>query len=158
MSRGRRARDGAAPRSRAAAALLVAATVALGLLSRRAGDPLPRVVAAYAGDVLWAAMVLWLLALLAPRARTPALAAGALAIAVAVEASQLWRVPWLDAVRATRAGALALGQGFLWSDLACYAGGVALAALLDVALRRRGRAGRADAGGRRDAGAPPPRA
>lgn len=30
--------------------------------------------------------------------------------------------------------ALALGHGFMWSDLACYAVGVAAAALLDVAL------------------------
>ena len=105
--------------------------MALGLLSRRHPAALPPVVATYAGDVLWAAMVFGLLALVRPRARTRELAAAALAIATLVEVSQLWRAPWLDALRATRVGALALGHGFLWSDLACYAVGVAVAALLD---------------------------
>jgi len=50
--------------------------------------------------------------------------------------SQLYHAPWLDAVRATRPGALALGQGFLWSDLACYAAGVGAAALIDLSMRR----------------------
>jgi len=43
--------------------------------------------------------------------------------------------PWLDALRATTFGALALGQGFLGSDPLCYAGGVALAVV--VLIRRR---------------------
>ena len=81
-------------------------------------------------------MVLWLLAILAPRARTLALAGAALTLSVAVEVSQLYHAPWLDAARDTRLGALALGRGFLWSDLLCYGAGVAGAALLDGALRR----------------------
>ncbi len=80
-------------------------------------------------------MVFWLVALLVPRAPTARLAAAALAIAVAVEISQLYRAPWLDAIRATRGGALVLGQGFLWSDLVCYTTGVVAAALLDRAIR-----------------------
>ena len=127
----------APPRSRPVLAALLVATIALGLASRRFGDALPGVVAAYAGDALWAAMAFWLAALVAPGARTHRLAACALAFAVAVEASQLHRAPWLDAIRATRPGALVLGQGFLWSDLACYAVGVGAAALLDGALGRR---------------------
>lgn len=97
----------------------------------------PDWMARYAGDALWATMVFWWLALLAPRARTWALGAAAFGIAVTVEISQLVHAPWLDALRATRVGALVLGQGFLWSDLACYAVGAGLAALLDHALRPR---------------------
>jgi hypothetical protein len=41
------------------------------------------------------------------------------------------------AVRETRLGALALGQGFLWSDIACYAVGIAVAAVIDAQTRRR---------------------
>ena len=137
---GAAAEPGSAPvagRSRIRCAALALATVALGLASRRFAPALPDVVAAYAGDTLWAAMVFWLLAIAAPRAGTGRLAVAALAIAVAVEASQLHRAPWLDAIRATRLGALALGQGFLWSDLACYAAGVALAAAVDPWLVRR---------------------
>ena len=127
-------------RSRPPVAVLLVATVALGLASRRYGDTLPRVVAAYAGDTLWAAMVFWLLALALPHAATLRLAAGALGVATAVELSQLHHAPWIDAIRATRLGALALGHGFLWSDLACYAAGVGAAALLDRALVRPGAA------------------
>jgi len=99
-------------------------------------------------------MVFWLLALAGPRARTRRLAGAALALCVAVEVSQLYRAPWLAALRATPLGALALGQGFLWSDLLCYALGVAGAALVNGVLRGRGlrpglRRGAADAGGSR---------
>jgi len=115
----------------------VLTTVALGLASRRFAAALPGFVAAYAGDALWAAMVFWLAAAAFPRAGTARLAAGALALSVAVEVSQLHHAPWIDAVRATRPGALVLGHGFLWSDLACYAVGVGAAALLDRVLLAR---------------------
>ena len=64
----------------------------------------------------------------------------ALGIATTVELSQLYRAPRIDAARATRGGALVLGEGFLWSDLGCYVIGVALAAALDTAIVRRTRA------------------
>ncbi|HEX8386323.1 MAG TPA: DUF2809 domain-containing protein, partial [Rubricoccaceae bacterium] len=118
---------------------LALAAVALGLASRRYGAVLPDAVAAYAGDVLWAALVFGLAALVRPGARTRTLAAAALVVAFAVEAGQLVHAPWLDALRATRAGALVLGRGFLWSDLACYAAGVAGAAALDRLLTARRR-------------------
>lgn len=82
-------------------------------------------------------MVFWLAALARPRASTARLAACALAIAYAVECSQLYRAPWIDAVRSTTAGALLLGQSFLWSDLVSYAVGVIFATLLDAALVNR---------------------
>lgn len=113
----------------------------LGLASRRYAAHLPDFLAAYAGDTLWAAMVFWLAALMAPRARTAQLGVAALAVAIVVEVSQLYHTAWLDALRQTRPGALALGQGFLWSDLACYIVGVLTAAVLDrrlaLALRVR---------------------
>lgn len=46
-------------------------------------------------------------------------------------------MPWLDALRHTRAGALALGQGFLWSDLACYAAGIAIGVFIERMIERR---------------------
>ena len=122
-------------RSRPVTALLWGATVLLGLASRRV-DGLPHFVAAYAGDALWAAMVFWLAAFVRPAAGTGRLAAVALLVAVSVEASQLYHAPWIDGVRDTRLGALVLGQGFLASDLVCYAAGVGAAALLDRAIRR----------------------
>ena len=77
------------------------------------------------------------MAIARPRARTVHVAAIALGIAVAVEVSQLYHAPWIDAIRGTTAGALVLGFGFLWSDLVCYVVGVALAGTLDLAVRGR---------------------
>ena len=98
---------------------------------------LPGFIATYAGDTLWATMVFWLLALVFRRAPTRWLAVTALSIAVAVEISQLYHAPWIDAVRANAFGALILGYGFLWSDLACYTAGVALAAAIDAGIANR---------------------
>jgi hypothetical protein len=116
---------------------LTAGTVALGLATRRFRGALPDAVGAYGGDVLWAAMVYLLAAALRPRASVWRLAAGAAIFSLAVELSQLYHAPWIDAVRQTRVGGLVLGFGFLWSDLACYSAGIALAALLDRSLARR---------------------
>jgi len=119
--------------------LLLIGTVALGLASRRYASALPEFVATYAGDVLWASMVFWLLTLVRPNGEGRQLAVIAFAMAVVVESSQLYHAPWLDALRASPLGALALGQGFLWSDMACYAVGVMLAAVIDSTLRTRRR-------------------
>jgi len=119
------------------ALLFAIIALALGLASRRYAPALPTFIAAYAGDALWAAMVFWIAALLLPRAKTKTLASVALIISVAVELSQLYHAPWIDSLRATRLGALALGHGFLWSDLVCYAAGVLAAAMIDAASRRK---------------------
>jgi hypothetical protein len=79
-------------------------------------------------------MVYWAGALLRPGISRRRLAAGALGVAAAVEISQLYRAPWIDALRASRLGGLVLGRGFLWSDLVCYAAGAAGAAAIDAAL------------------------
>ncbi len=53
-------------------------------------------------------------------------------MSLAVELSQLYQAPWLDAIRSSLPGRLVLGRGFLWSDLACYAASLALAAVADL--------------------------
>lgn len=111
--------------------------MAAGLVSRAYPAWQPTVVARYAGDTLWAAMVFWILALLRPRSTTRQLGLAALLIATAVELSQLPTAPWIETIRQSRLGALALGRGFLWSDLACYTVGIALAMLVDTTLRGR---------------------
>jgi hypothetical protein len=63
-----------------------------------------------------------------------------LAICFAVELSQLYHAPALDALRETTAGHLVLGSGFDPRDLIAYAAGVCAAALVDrmwLARRRR---------------------
>jgi hypothetical protein len=109
-------------------------TVSLGLQSRAPG--MPPFVLAYVGDALYAVLIFGLLGLAAPRARTLALAAAAWGGCAALEASQAFHPPWLDALRAHRLVALVLGRGFLWSDLACYAVGVCVAGTAERILGR----------------------
>lgn len=115
---------------------LMVGVVALGLGSRHPGVPLPRFLSAYAGDALWTVMVYLCLLFLLPRVSVLRAAGAALGISFAVELSQLLHVPWLDALRANRFGALVLGRGFVASDLLCYTVGALLAAGLDVWLFR----------------------
>ena len=123
------------PRSRVAYAIALAVVVAAGLGSRVFGPWLPAVVATYAGDTLYATMVFVGLGILAPRWSTTRLAVTALACSCAIETSQLYHAPWIDAIRDTLPGALVLGYGFLWSDVACYAAGVAVGAGVEAAIR-----------------------
>ena len=123
-------------RSRVVLLTLASLTIALGLATRRFPKAFPSFVSEYGGDVLWAMLVYWLLAFVWPRASAARLALGALAISVCDELSQLIDWQWLQSLRDTRLGALVLGQGFLWSDLVCYAVGIAMAFAIDVAVRR----------------------
>lgn len=66
--------------------------------------------------------------------RPPPLAAATLGVAWAVEFSQLWHATWLDAIRATKPGRLALGSGFDAWDLPAYAIGVSAAYGVDRAV------------------------
>jgi hypothetical protein len=97
-------------------------------------DPL---IATYGGDTLYATLVYLLVGLIWPRAAIRRVGLAALGLCAAVEISQLYHAPWLDAIHATTPGRLVLGSGFLWSDLVCYAVGVVLGVAVDLALRRR---------------------
>ena len=112
------------------------AVVALGLASRRYAKNLPVFVAEYAGDTLWALMVFLGASAVAPEARLAHRAGFALAFAYAIEVSQLYHAPWIDAVRRTALGGLVLGFGFLWSDFVCYTIGVLIGALADYLVHR----------------------
>lgn len=111
--------------------------IVLGLASRHYGRHLPAFFAEYAGDTLWALMVFFLVSSLVPRLRVSSRAGIAIAFAYAVEISQLYHAPWIDAVRQTRLGGLILGFGFLATDLVCYASGIAIGAFLDSTLLRK---------------------
>jgi hypothetical protein len=121
-------------RSRPRYAVALVVVIAAGLGSRAFGASLPSFVAAYAGDTLYATMVVLGLAILAPRWSTARLVGTGLALSVAIEVSQRYHAPWIDAIRATTPGALVLGYGFLWSDLACYVVGVLVGGAIDLGL------------------------
>jgi hypothetical protein len=124
-------------RARASYIALALATIAVGLLVHLHGAALGAVARDVLGDALWAAMIVWWVSALAPRARLLARSAAAYGICVVVEVSQLYHAPTLDAIRATRLGQLTLGSGFDTRDLAAYALGVLAAALLDGMIARR---------------------
>ncbi len=125
-------------RNRALWIALIFLIVALGLGSRRYAASLPGVLAAYAGDTLWATAAFLGIGLLLPRASTWRVALLAMSLSVLVEFGQLYHAPWIDMVRSTTLSGLVLGYDFVWSDLACYAVGVAVGILIErTTLLRR---------------------
>lgn len=116
--------------------LLTAAIIILGLASRRKSIQiwLPEFISEYAGDTLYAAMSYFGLAFLFPKFPALKIAVTALIFCFAIESSQLYHAPWIDAIRQTRVGGLVLGFGFLWSDLLCYFVGVTISFLIETIL------------------------
>jgi hypothetical protein len=108
----------------------------VGLAVHLRGAALPPAARDVLGDALWAMMIAWWLGSIAPDARLSRRAIAALAICFAVELSQLYHTPLIDALRETTLGHLVLGSGFDPRDLLSYAAGVLAAALLELASVR----------------------
>lgn len=125
----------AVPRSRYLT--LALATTALGLAVHLYAGALGSAIQDVIGDALWATMVAWWIGVLAPDAPLLQRSTAALAIAFAVELSQLYHTPTLDAIRATTLGTLVLGSGFDPRDLVAYALGVLLAFRIERGILRR---------------------
>jgi len=113
-------------RNRVLYVFLVIATIAIGLASR--ANFSPAFIKAYAGDILYALMVYFILAFLFPRKSSLKIALLCVLSCYAIEFSQLYQADWINEIRNTRLGGLILGYGFLWSDLLSYLAG-ALAGL-----------------------------
>lgn len=111
-----------APAGRWVFVMAIVVTVALGLASRQIGW-----VPTGIGDALWATTAYFIISAIAPQARWWRRAGVALAFSYAIEISQLYHQPWIDHIRATTLGHLALGTTFTWTDLVAYAAGVVLA-------------------------------
>ena len=111
-------------------------TIAVGLLVHGRGESLGPVARDVIGDALWAAMIFWWVSAAAPRSPRLARATIALLICATVEVSQLSHAPMLVALRATRLGALVLGNGFDPRDLASYALGVVAATIIETRFVR----------------------
>ncbi|WP_080056260.1 ribosomal maturation YjgA family protein [Spirosoma aerolatum] len=120
-------------RNRVSYGLLLVGVVGFGLASRWLPGP-DSFIRNYAGDTLWALMVFLGFGFLFRRRSTTTIALVALLFSVCIELSQLYHAPWIDYLRSTRLGGLVLGFGFLWSDLLCYAIGIAAGAFTELAL------------------------
>jgi hypothetical protein len=129
-------------RRRAGFVILAVSTIAVGLLVHLLGAGLGPAWRDVLGDALWAAMMAWWIGAAVPQARPGVRGIAAYAVCAAVEVSQLYHAPALDAVRATQLGHLVLGSGFDARDLVAYAAGVAAASLLERAWAARSAVGR----------------
>lgn len=114
------------------------AVIALGLASRQFPSLFfPALFGKYPGDALWALMVFLGWAFLVPGASIARLATLASISSCLVECSQLYRAPWLDAIRSTTLGHLVLGSTFSWFDIAAYAAGVLVGVLAFAVCENR---------------------
>lgn len=112
-------------------------TIIAGLSVRFAPLGLPWVVMKYGGSAMWAAMIYWVLRLAWPRRSAVALALAAGALATVVEFTRLYHCGWLDAFRASLAGAVLLGRYFSVRNIVAYWVAIAAAGLLDAHVIRR---------------------
>ena len=109
---------------------LAIGTIAVGLTVHRDGTRLAPRLHDVLGDALWAMMIVWWIGVAVPRVALRTRALVALAVCVAVESSQQFHTPMLDAIRRTVPGHLVLGSGYDPRDFVAYAAGVFAAALL----------------------------
>ena len=100
---------------------------------------LPAWLARNAGDTLWAANLYFVFAFIRPSAAPVRLLFATITASFAVEFGQLYQAEWIEALRATRLGALVLGFDFIWIDLVRYTVGALLALLIDRCLFRKTR-------------------
>ena len=110
---------------------MVLTTIVLGLASRSTGISLPSVVSAYAGDILWAAMVYLIFCAIFIRQKPINIFMYSLLFSFVIEFSQFNHEPWIGSIRDTTLGGLVLGYGFKVSDLACYLVGLLVAFTVD---------------------------
>ncbi len=106
--------------------------MALGILSRKFSYLLPDVINTYLGDAIWATMIYVMMAFVFANKLPKQIAVFSLLFCYAIELSQLYQAPWINAIRSTTIGALVLGSGFLWSDLLAYALGILSVTLLEM--------------------------
>jgi hypothetical protein len=115
---------------------LAATTIVLGLIVHFHGEILGPTARDVAGDAIWAAMIAWCVAAIVPRRSLSIRCVAAVAICFAVESSQLYHTPALDALRRSTIGQLTLGSGFDPRDLIAYVAGVLVAAVVERMVRQ----------------------
>ena len=108
-------------------------TIATGLASRRFPHMLPEALGKYPGDVLWALMVFFGMAVIFNKVPSFELGCRALAFSFGIEALKLCQAPWLVNLRHTTLGHLVFGHVFSWRNMVAHTLGI-LAGLLVEAL------------------------
>lgn len=75
----------------------------------------------YGGDILYQIFLILLVLLIRPSTSPAQTAIGILIYSSAIECLQLWKPPFLQAIRPTLFGRLVLGSTFSWEDFFYYA-------------------------------------
>jgi hypothetical protein len=104
--------------------LLVSIIIPIGLATRKIPELFPTLIAEFGGDTLWATLFFLLFRMVFPEWTRLKTAILTYLFGVLIELSQLYQAQWIIEWRHTFLGQMLLGQGFLWSDLICYAVGV----------------------------------
>lgn len=116
---------------------LVFVVIILGLASRKYGSFIPGFLKGNAGDTLWSIMVFFIFRTIFYNKKTKLIFIYTIAFSYAIEISQLYHAPWIDAIRATTLGGLVLGYVFSFNDLICYAVGALIADIFDKIIQSR---------------------
>jgi hypothetical protein len=112
--------------------IIIVSVIILGILSRKI-DGIPT----FFGDTLYAVVVYFGMRFLFINNSSKMTIVLALVFCFCIEFLQLYRAEWLLTIRRTTLGHYALGQGFLWSDLAFYTLGILIAFLIDFNLVKK---------------------
>lgn len=111
--------------------LAIVLTIAAGLFVRSKKAWFPDMINLYAGDVLYAFMMYYVVCFIFINKNIMFRAITGLLICYAIELSQLYQADWVNAIRQTLPGKLILGSGFLYSDLLAYFIGILAATTVD---------------------------
>jgi len=109
--------------------LIFLLVIVLGFISR--SEWVPTLIYPFLGDAVYAIMIFFLIASLAPNQSSSYYFSVGLLICFGIEFSQLYQAEWIQEIRQHKLGALILGTGFLWTDLIAYLCGSTLALLVD---------------------------
>ncbi|MGP8258414.1 MAG: DUF2809 domain-containing protein [Acidobacteriaceae bacterium] len=114
---------------------LLVVTLTAGLVVRLVPLGLPPFLVKYAGSMLWALMIYWIVSALFARWRLLPVGLLAGGIATTVEFLKLYHAPVLDAFRLTLPGILVLGRHFSLWDIVAYWIAIGLGAYVDGMFR-----------------------
>ena len=111
-------------RNRILYAILIIATIGLGLASR--ADFIPKLIYPFFGDILYSLMIFFIIGFIFTDFSSLKIALISIGICYIIELSQFYEANWIVEIRNNKLGGLLLGYGFLWSDLINYLVGGAL--------------------------------
>jgi len=117
--------------------LLVLITVVIGISTRKLPQLFHPFIAVYGGDTLWALLFFIIARIIWIKKPIWVIVVITYSFCILIECSQLYQGEWIVRWRQTFAGQMLLGQGFLWSDFACYAVGVLIGCAIAYMIEKK---------------------